>query len=154
MRIINWPGKCLPCHSVVREFVTVRAERSMPLGALPRELQVAESTKAKDTKPSISDKSDEEAQSNESKPTTAALKAENPLLTKDAADVEDKSVVEQMEFKSKSNVKVVCAELTANLKAQGWSNAGADMRIRRSSSARAVKHPLPFSSSRRTVAAE
>ena len=32
-----------------------------------------------------------------------------------------------MQFKSRSNVKTVCAELATNLKAQGWSNDGADM---------------------------
>jgi hypothetical protein len=35
--------------------------------------------------------------------------------------------VEQLQFKSKSDVKSVCAELAANLKAQGWSNDGPDM---------------------------
>lgn len=42
-------------------------------------------------------------------------------------DVEYKGMVEQLDFKSKSSVKSVCAELAANLKAQGWKNDGADM---------------------------
>ena len=33
----------------------------------------------------------------------------------------------QLVFKSKSNVKSVCAELAAGLKAQGWKNDGMDM---------------------------
>jgi hypothetical protein len=36
-------------------------------------------------------------------------------------------VVEHVLFKSRSNVKNVCAELAANLKAQGWTNDGRDM---------------------------
>jgi hypothetical protein len=36
-------------------------------------------------------------------------------------------VVEHVLFKSKSSVKNVCAELAANLKAQGWTNNGRDM---------------------------
>jgi len=35
--------------------------------------------------------------------------------------------VGQLAFKSKSNVKSVCAELAAGLKAQGWKNDGMDM---------------------------
>ena len=48
-------------------------------------------------------------------------------MTKDAADVEYKTAVEHIVFKSKSDVKKVCAELAANLKAQGWTNDGTDM---------------------------
>jgi hypothetical protein len=48
-------------------------------------------------------------------------------MTKDATDVEYKAAVEHVVFKSKSNVKAVCAELTANLKAQGWTNDGSDL---------------------------
>ena len=35
--------------------------------------------------------------------------------------------MQQLVFKSKSNVKSVCAELAAGLKAQGWKNDGMDM---------------------------
>jgi hypothetical protein len=48
-------------------------------------------------------------------------------LTKDAADVEYKNMVEHVLFKSKSDVKKVCAELATNLKAQGWMNDGPDL---------------------------
>jgi hypothetical protein len=48
-------------------------------------------------------------------------------LTKDATDVEYKSLVEHLSFKSKSNVKKVCGKLAANLKAQGWTTDGRDM---------------------------
>jgi len=48
-------------------------------------------------------------------------------LTKDATDVEYKQVVEHVLFKSKSDVKGACAQLSENLKAQGWTNDGADM---------------------------
>ena len=96
-----------------------------PLGDIPNEYQVAESaTKAK---PSTTEKSEEEVQSNESKPVAGLLKARELALTKDAADVQYNPVVEQLQFKSKSNVKAVCAELAASLKAQGWTNDGGDM---------------------------
>jgi hypothetical protein len=48
-------------------------------------------------------------------------------LTKDASEIEYKNAVEHVLFKSKADVKSVCAELAANLKAQGWTNDGADM---------------------------
>ena len=99
-----------------------------PLGEIPKEYQVAESeTKEVAAKPSTTEKSDEEVQPNESKPAAGALKARDLALTKDAADVQYNPLVEQLQFKSRSNVKTVCAELATNLKAQGWSNDGADM---------------------------
>jgi hypothetical protein len=48
-------------------------------------------------------------------------------LTNDATEVEYKALVEDLSFKSKANVKKVCAELAANLKAQGWTNDGRDL---------------------------
>ena len=48
-------------------------------------------------------------------------------MTKDATDVEYNAVVEHVLFKSKANTKAVCAELTANLKAQGWTKEGSDL---------------------------
>ena len=48
-------------------------------------------------------------------------------LTKDASDVEYNQLVEQLNFKNKANVKSVCAELAANLKAQGWTKEGSDL---------------------------
>jgi hypothetical protein len=46
---------------------------------------------------------------------------------KDASDIEYKQLVEQLDFKSKKNVKSVCAELAANLKTQGWTKEGSDL---------------------------
>ena len=48
-------------------------------------------------------------------------------LTKDASDFEYKELVGHVSFKSKANVKAVCTELTANLKAQGWAKDGSDL---------------------------
>jgi hypothetical protein len=56
-----------------------------------------------------------------------ALNVKDLALTKDASDVEYKTLVEQLGFKSKSNVKAACAELAAALKAQGWATEGSDM---------------------------
>ena len=36
-------------------------------------------------------------------------------------------MMEHVLFKSKADVKSVCAELAANLKAQGWTNGGPDL---------------------------
>jgi hypothetical protein len=60
-------------------------------------------------------------------PTGAELNVKDLALTKDASNVEYKALVEHVEFKSKSNVKSVCAELAANLKAQGWTKDGSDL---------------------------
>jgi len=99
-----------------------------PLGEIPKEYQVAESeTKEVASKPSTTEKSEEQIQSNESKPAAGALKAKDVALTKDATDVQYNPLVEQLQFKSKLDVKRVCVELATNLKAQGWSNDGVDM---------------------------
>ncbi|MEO8044738.1 MAG: hypothetical protein ABI674_07515 [Spartobacteria bacterium] len=104
-----------------------------PLGEIPKQFQVVE-TKVTE-KPATSETSEAEddagvpeiAKSGEAKPAGAQLKAKDLALTKDAAGVEYKALVEQLAFKSKSNVKSVCAELAAALKAQGWENDGMDM---------------------------
>jgi hypothetical protein len=102
-----------------------------PLGEIPKQYQVAESseTKTKEAaaKSTTTEESDEEVQSNESKPAAGGLKAKDLALTKDASDVQYNPLVEQLQFKSNSDVKRVCAELAANLKAQGWTNDGPDM---------------------------
>jgi hypothetical protein len=105
-----------------------------PLGETPKEFQVAETKKAtKETKPASSDADDDddgdESASDPSRARTTGgeLKAKDLALTKDATSVEYKALVEQVGFKSASDVKKVCAELTASLKAQGWSTDGRDM---------------------------
>jgi hypothetical protein len=103
-----------------------------PLGETPKEFQVAEAKKLET--PATSDSADdnddaeEPAKSDENTATTGGgFNAKNLALTKDATDVEYKALVQQLVFKSKSNVKSVCAELAAGLKAQGWKNDGIDM---------------------------
>ncbi len=98
-----------------------------PLGEIPKEFQPAESKKRASTtsgnKPTTDESDDEPA----GQPRAAELNVKDLALTKDATDVEYKALVEHVAFKSKSNVKNVCAELAANLKAQGWTNDGSDM---------------------------
>ena len=100
-----------------------------PLGEIPKEFQVAKT----ETKPALPDKEEEVADVTEldeataGQPAAAGLKAKDLALTKDATEVEFKGLVEQLAFKSKSNVKSVCAELAASLKAQGWQTDGRDM---------------------------
>jgi hypothetical protein len=103
-----------------------------PLGEIPKEFQVAEPTKTKEaaTNPAKSEGEDEDelnSETDESKPVAGGLKAKELALTKDASDVQYNPVVEQLQFKSKSPVKSVCAELAANLKTQGWTNEGPDL---------------------------
>jgi hypothetical protein len=104
-----------------------------PLGEIPKEFQPAESKKPEKeekrasttsgNKPTTDESDDEPA----GQPRAAGLNVKDLALTKDATDVEYKALVEHVAFKSKSNVKKVCAELAANLKAQGWTNDGRDM---------------------------
>jgi hypothetical protein len=103
-----------------------------PLGEIPKEFQVPDSKKPKETatdKPKKSDAAsdDDEDEKPASQPAKDQLKVKDLALTKDATDLEYKAAVEHVVFKSKSNPKAVCAELTANLKAQGWTNDGSDL---------------------------
>jgi hypothetical protein len=103
-----------------------------PLGETPKEFQVAEAKKPETpaSSDSADDNYDAEAPVKPDEKTataSAGFNAKNLALTKDATDVEYKALVEQLVFKSKSNVKSVCSELAAGLKAQGWKNDGMDM---------------------------
>jgi hypothetical protein len=104
-----------------------------PLGEIPKQFQLAESKKPEQEEKQASRTAGEKPTTDESddevagKPAVAGLNVKDLALTKDASDVEYKALVEHVEFKSKSNVKSVCAELAANLKAQGWTNDGRDM---------------------------
>jgi len=110
-----------------------------PLGEIPKEFQVAEpkkeekpvtteSPKKPATVDSDEDDDDEDFDDDAvAQPKAAGLNVKDLALTKDATDVEYKALVEHLSFKSKANVKKVCAELAANLKAQGWTNDGRDM---------------------------
>jgi hypothetical protein len=101
-----------------------------PLGEVPKEFQPAV---AKETEEKPADKTDagesmtELSEKPAAKPAKDQLNAKDLALTKDASDVEYKGLVEQLGFKSKATVKSACSELTANLKAQGWTKDGSDL---------------------------
>jgi hypothetical protein len=105
-----------------------------PLGEIPKEFQVPEKkteepaadkpTKHTNKDAASDDDDDDKAAS---KPAGDKLDVKDLAVTKDATDVEYKGVVEHVLFKSKSNTKAVCAELTANLAAQGWTKDGSDL---------------------------
>ena len=99
-----------------------------PLGEIPKEFQVAEATDTKQasTKSAKAD-SDDSDEKPQTKPAVPGLNAKELALTKDASDIEYKALVEQMSFQSKLPVKSACAELTANLKGQGWTKDGSDL---------------------------
>src|SRR5436190_2280397 len=99
-----------------------------PLGEIPKEYQITESTETKQASPKSEESEPVEADNRTAtKPAAPGLNAKDLALTKDATDVEYKSLVEQMSFKSKLPVKSACADLSANLKAQGWAKDGDDL---------------------------
>jgi hypothetical protein len=109
----------------------VKTKFVAPLGEIPKEFQTAESKKQEENQTSTvsgdeatKDESDDEGGGH---PAVAGLNAKDLALTKDATDVEYKSLVEQLGFKSKSSVKNVCKELATNLKVQGWTSDGPDL---------------------------
>ncbi len=96
-----------------------------PLGEIPKEFQVADSEKPE--KDAADKPTTELSEKAALEPAQDKLNAKDLALTKDASDVEYKELVEHILFKSKANVKSVCAELAANLKVQGWTNDGSDL---------------------------
>ena len=116
----------------------VKVKFLAPLGEIPKEFQPAESKKEEQPastestkKPATTDSDDDDDNDVDddavAQPKAAGLNVKDLALTKDATDVEYKALVEHLSFKSKANVKKVCAELAANLKAQGWTNDGMDL---------------------------
>jgi len=110
----------------------VKLKFVVPLGEIPKEFQVPESKKpeekATNKKQASDDTSDDDSEKPTSKkPAKDQLNVKALALTKDAADVDYKTGVEHVHFKSKANTKAVCTELTANLKAQGWTTDGSDL---------------------------
>src|SRR5262245_52328128 len=101
-----------------------------PLGEISKEFQRAASKEPEASatdKPEATKPTTEISESSAAEPAKDQLNAKDLALTKDASDVEYKALVEQLGFKSKANVKSACAELSANLKAQGWTKQGSDL---------------------------
>jgi hypothetical protein len=101
-----------------------------PLGEIPKEFQPATSKDTEETatnKPATTESTTELTEKPGPKAAKDQLNVKDLALTKDASDIDYKELVEQLGFKSKANVKAVCAELSANLKAQGWTKEGSDL---------------------------
>jgi hypothetical protein len=101
-----------------------------PLGEIPKEFQPAAPKEAEqDTtdKQVTTEPTTELSEKAPPKPAQDKLNVKDLSLTKDAAGFDYKALVEQFSFKSKTNVKSVCAELATNLKAQGWTKQGSDL---------------------------
>lgn len=116
-----------------------------PLGEIPKEFQVPEPKKPEEKvteKPANKDDDEDDdddddemdlsstkpkADKSADKPAKDQLNVKALALTKDASGVEYQTGVEHVNFKSSANTKAVCTELTASLKAQGWSNDGSDL---------------------------
>ena len=123
----------------------VKLKFAAPLGEIPKEYQVAEEKpSAKESAKETSDDGDDNAAlamlnkirekgkqpaptKTDEKPAAAGPKAKDLALTQDASDIEYKSLVGQMSFKSKLPVKAACADLSKNLKAQGWNKKDDDL---------------------------
>jgi hypothetical protein len=101
-----------------------------PLGEIPKEFQPAaskETEKDATDEPATIKSATKLSEKTAHEPAGDKLNVKDLALTKDASDVEYNQLVEQLNFKSKTNVKSVCAELAANLKAQGWTKEGSDL---------------------------
>ena len=101
-----------------------------PLGEIPKEFQPAASKEAEQEttdKQVTTEQTTELSEKAAPKPAQDKLNVKDLALTKDASDFDYKALVEQFSFKSKANVKSVCAELATNLKTQGWSKEGSDL---------------------------
>jgi len=101
-----------------------------PLGEIPKELHPAASKEAEQEttdKHITTEATTESGDKPLANPTQDKLNVKDLALTKDASEFEYKQLVEQLSFKSKANVKSVCAELAANLKGQGWTQEGSDL---------------------------
>jgi hypothetical protein len=101
-----------------------------PLGEIPKEFQVADSKRPEEDatdKPPTTKPTTELGEKAAPKPAQEKLNVKDLALTKDASDVEYKTLVEHVVFKSKANVKSTCTELSANLKGQGWTKQGSDL---------------------------
>ena len=116
----------------------VNLKFAAPLGEIPKEFQVPDSKKSEETKTdkptakkqttdADADDDDEDEDDDDDKPAKDALNVKELALNKDATNVEYKTWVEHLNYKSSSSTKAVCAELIANLKAQGWTVDGKDM---------------------------
>jgi hypothetical protein len=101
-----------------------------PLGEIPKEFQPAASKETQENatnNAATTEPATELSKNSAPKPAKDQLNAKDLALTKEASDIDYKALVEQLGFKSKANVKSVCAELSANLKAQGWTKDGSDL---------------------------
>jgi hypothetical protein len=113
-----------------------------PLGEIPKEFQVPEkktekpatdmpatdtpATKKQSTE-DTEDENDDEDEKTTSKPAADQFNVKDLALTKDASQIEYKEIVAHVLFKSKLGPKAAVTELTANLKAQGWTKEGVDL---------------------------
>jgi len=115
---------------VLGETWEVNLKFLAPLGEIPKEFQVADSKRPDEEatdKPATTEPATDLSEKAAPEPAKNQLNVKDLALTKDASDVEYKALVEHVAFKSKTNVKNVCAELAANLKAQGWTKEGSDL---------------------------
>jgi hypothetical protein len=101
-----------------------------PLGEIPKEFQPAAPKEAEQEttgKQVATAATTELSEKPVTQPAQDKLNVKNLALTKDASGFDYNALVEQFSFTSNGTVKSVCAELAANLKAQGWAKEGSDL---------------------------
>ncbi|HET9800424.1 MAG TPA: hypothetical protein VFP82_01960, partial [Chthoniobacterales bacterium] len=97
-----------------------------PLGEIPKEYQVAEEKSAANASKE-SNEEDAAMMKAKEKPAAGGPKAKELALTKDASEINYSALVGGIDFKSKLPTKAACADLTKNLKAQGWNKEDDDL---------------------------
>jgi hypothetical protein len=115
---------------VFGETWEVNVQFVAPLGETPKEFQPAASKEPEEettNKQATTEPTTELSEKAVPKPAQDKLNVKNLALTKDASDVDYKTLVEHVAFKSKANVKNACTELSANLEGQGWTKQGSDL---------------------------
>ena len=114
---------------VFGETWEVNVQFVAPLGEIPKEFQPAASKEVEQEKTDKqgTEPTTELSEKSAAKPAQDKLNVKDLALTKDAFDVDYKTLVEHVVFKSKANMKSTCTELSANLKAQGWTKQGSDL---------------------------
>lgn len=116
---------------VFGEKWSVDLKFAAPLGEVPAELQPKAKNepvgKTMNSRAKPTPAGDDQSDAAEAKTSNSGIKAKDLPLPKDASGVEYKALVQQLTFKSAGGVKPVASELSANLKAQGWTNDGSDL---------------------------
>ena len=105
----------------------VKLKFAAPLGEIPKQYQAETSGSETPAANPSKETNEEDAATTKEKPAAAGPKAKELALTKDASEINYSALVGGIDFKSKLPVKAACADLSKNLKAQGWNKHDEDL---------------------------